>query len=73
MVGHSITTGTEAGMQRKWAVAQRHHSRNATRMAQKQAGTRNECKDVTTGALQEEGKRNSIRNAKGTSIVQEAS
>ena len=29
LVGHSITARTEAGMQRKWAVAQRHHSRNA--------------------------------------------
>ena len=65
LVGHSTTTGTEAGMQRKRAVSQRHHSRNATGIAQKQTGTQNECKDVTTGALQEEGKRNSIRNAKG--------
>ena len=36
-------------------------------MEQKQAGTQNECKDVTTGMWKEEGKRNSIRNAEGTS------
>ena len=46
---------------------QQERRREAAGMEQKQAGTQNECKDVTTGMWQEEGKRNSIRNAEGTS------
>ena len=48
-------------------TAQQERSREAAGMEQKQAGTQNECKDITTGRWQEEGKKNPIRNAKGTS------
>ena len=50
-----------------------HHSRNAAGMEQKQAGTQKKCKDVTAGMWQEEGRRNSIRNAEGTSSSSGAS
>ena len=46
---------------------QQEPTREAAGMEQKQAGTQNECKDVTTGRWQEEGKKNPIRNAKRTS------
>ena len=46
---------------------QQEHSREAAGMEQKQTGTQNECKDVTRGRWQEEGKKNPIRNEEGTS------
>ena len=46
---------------------QQERSREAAGMEQKQTGTQNECKDVTTGMRKEESKRNSTRNAEGTS------
>ena len=52
---------------------QQERSREAAGMEQKQTGTQNECKDVTTGMWQEEGRRNSIRNAEGTSSSSGAS
>ena len=44
---------------------EQERSREAAGMEQKQAGTQNECKDVTRGRWQEEGKKN-LRNAEGT-------
>ena len=73
LVGHRITARTEARsrdaeeMSSSATAPQQERSREAAGMQQKQAGTQNECKDVTRGRWQEEGKKNPIRNAKRTS------